>query len=173
MIALSELLLGNKKRAEQLSKELLKHTPEHQLEQDFLLLDLAKGRLSPEAAQELIVNTAPKREELPERIEQFEKLVQENPKSAILTLHLASLWTEYGKIKEAIPLIESVALFDETPPSLHYDLASLYYERFDLAKAHYHAQKALLKAKKNGLVPKPILQLILKIQKESPDSPNL
>jgi len=173
MIALCELLLGNKKRAGELSRELLKHPPDYQLEQDFLLFDLARGTLSPKAAQELIVHTSPKREELPERIEQFEKLVRENPKSAILSLHLASLWTEYGKTKEAIPLIESVALFDESPPSLHYDLSYLYYERFDLAKAHYHAQKALLKAQKNGVVPKPILQLILKIQQESPDSPNL
>jgi len=173
MTSLCELLLGNTKRSQQLAQKLLNSPEEHQVEQDMLFLDLSRGFLSQKAAEEWIGTLSPKKEELPEKINQLKQLVEENPKSHSLPLYLADLWIEYGKSKEAIPLIEPIAMLNESPPSVHYQLSLLYYERADLVQASFHAKKALEKAKKSGMVPKPIRQLILKLQEESPDSPPL
>jgi len=169
MMALCELLLGNKTSSQRQAKELLKNLPEYSLEHDILLIDLSQGTLSPKVAQAFMKDSSNKKENLPERIKTFEHLLKESPKSQIVALHLANLWNEYGKTKEAIPLVESVAIGENTPLSIHYYLSHLYFERCDLVQARLHANKALEKAKKGGLVPKPLGELIRALQEESPD----
>lgn len=168
MMSLCELASGSTKKSVALARTGIESLSAHRLEHDLLLLDLSEGALSPEAAEIIIETASPDKDLISQNITKLEKLLPTNPKSLIIPIHLASLWTMYGKSKEALSCIERMSSDKKTPCSVHYFLAQLYASRMDFPKAWSEVQKAARLAQQKGIIPKPLQTLILHLHMQSP-----
>lgn len=168
MIALCELLLGSPKRSRQLAQEQIKATPSYKLENDLLLIDLSTGALSPKAAEILLAYSNSEGEELLNAIAAFQEQMLSCPQSLCLPYHLAHHWLSYGKPKEALPILEAVAKRPNATPTVHYLLALLHHERMNIPAAWQETLLAIDGAKQRGYIPRPLRDLQICLQQESP-----
>jgi hypothetical protein len=79
----------------------------------------------------------------------------------------------YGKQKNALPYLEKIASFKEAPSSIHFFLAEVYESRMNYPAAWDEAKKAVLLAKKQGMIPKPLQKFILSLHNQSPNCEDL
>jgi regulator of sirC expression with transglutaminase-like and TPR domain len=167
MMSLCELLLKNKKKSKALAEEAMKTLSPHRLEHDLLLIDLSEGALSPEAAEVIVETSSQEKDKIPQNIKKLEQAIGSNPKSLTLPLHLASMWTMYGKSKEACYYLETIK--HKAPCSVHFFLAELFASRLDMTHAWEEAEIALQLAKLQGTIPKPLQHFMLELQLQSPN----
>jgi regulator of sirC expression with transglutaminase-like and TPR domain len=168
MISLCELLNGNEKASRKAATEALARIPEYLLEPDLLLVDLSAGTLSKKAAEAIIEFSDAEGEELVHAIDVLKSVNGECKNSFVVPFHLAHAWLSYGKPKEAIPLLEKLCSREDALCSIHALLAYLYLERMNITGAWKEADLSIRKAKKQGVLPRPLYQLIIELQQESP-----
>jgi tetratricopeptide (TPR) repeat protein len=165
LIAFCELLSGNSLLSRQLAHIPI---PDYRTEQDILLFDLQNGALSPQAGQTFLSSQDLVGDSLSASIANLQKNILLCPESMALRLQLCQCWLSLGKTKEALLILETVALHKDCPPSILYLLTSLYLEREDFPKAWATALHALKLSSPNA--PKPLKQLICELQRISPQA---
>ena len=168
MISFCELLIGNSSRSKAIAQQTLASLPNYRLEPDLLLVDLSNGALSKEAAATIIEFSDTEGEELLKAIDALQKVNAGCPNSFVIPFHLAHAWLEYGKPKEALPLLEQLCSRKEALCSIHAFLAYLYLERMNITGAWKEVDIAVKLAQQHGCLPRPLYQLILALQQESP-----
>ena len=169
MISLCELLSGQKNLSQEQAKRTLSKMPEYRIEPDLLLVDLAEGTLSPQAAEAIIEFSDAEGDEILNAIAVFQKMTAANPNSRTLPFHMAHAYLAYGKPKDALPILELLSKRENTPCSIHALLAFLYKERMNVMGAWSETRMAIAAAKKQGFLPRPLRQLVLDLQQESPN----
>jgi regulator of sirC expression with transglutaminase-like and TPR domain len=168
LISLCDFLSGRTGAAVQHATHTLHNLPPYRREPDLLLVDLANGSISREAAEAVIQWSDAKGDDLAPAIEALQKLMPSNQNSFMLPLHLAQLQLEFGRPKEALPLIENLARRSAAPVSIHVLLAELHLERMNIKNAWDEVFKAVKKAQEQGSIPKPLSDLIIELQADSP-----
>ena len=168
LISLCDFLSGRTAASQQRATYTLQNPSTYRREPDFLVLDLANKTISREAAEAVIQWSDAKGDDLPSAIETLQKVMPSNPNSFMVPLHLAQLQLELGRPKEALPLVESLARRAAAPSSIHVLLAELYLERMNVTGAWDEVFKATEKAQKQGSIPKPLLDLIIELQTQTP-----
>jgi tetratricopeptide (TPR) repeat protein len=176
MIALTELLLDQKRASKTRAQDALKKPSPCRLEHDLMLIDLSKGVLSKKTAEIILETTDDEPDLLPQYIKKLEECLAQDPSSMTLPLHIAHCWFLYGKSRLALPYLEKAAAYSDAPSSVHFFLAELYESRMNYPAAWNEAKKAVLLTKEQGMVPEPLKKFILALHNESPnceDLPNL
>lgn len=170
MMSLCELLKGKRMVSRDRAKKQSSSLSKERLEHDVLLLDLADGSLTEDAAKLILKYSSPEGEEIPTAIKAVQKEFSLCPQSRVLAFHLSDLWLTYGKPKEALSLLEELTKRPELPFSVHAITASLHLQRLNIKSAWEQAQIALQKAQKTGVVPKQLHDFLLELQLQSPES---
>ena len=166
LISLCDLLEGRSEASRKRAAHTLHNLPAYRRESDLLLVDLAHGFLPREAAEAIIEWSDAKGDELFAAAKALQKAMLLSPKSFIVPFHLAHAWLELGRPKEALPLIETLARRSEAPCSIHVLLAQLYLDRMNMVDAWKEVFASVEMA--HGDVPKPLSDLIIELQAESP-----
>ena len=171
LISLCDLLEGRKGASQKLASQTLQNLPAYRRESDLLLVDLAHGFLSRDSAEVIIEWSDAKGDELFTAAKALEKAMTLSPRSFILPFHLAHARLGVGRPKEALPLIEALARRSEAPCSIHVLLAQLHLERMNMTEAWKEIFTSVKMAK--GDVPKPLSDLIVELQAESPSGEDM
>ena len=166
LISLCDLLGGQPRASRKRAAQTLQNLPAYRRESDLLLVDLANGFLPREAAEVIIEWSDAKGDELFAAAKALQKAMSASPKSFIVPFHLAHAWLELGRPKDALPLIETLAGRNEAPCSIHVLLAQLYLERMNMVDAWRQVFASVEMSHKD--VPKPLSDLIIELQAESP-----
>ena len=166
LISLCDLLSGRKSASLQRAVETLHNLPSYRREPDLLLVDLANGFLSREAAGEIVQWSDVKGDERSDAVHALQKAMTSSPKSFVVPFHLAHAWLELGRPKEALPLIDALARRNDAPCSIHVLLAQLHLTRMNLVDTWKETFLSIEKAQ--GDIPKPLADLIIELQAESP-----
>jgi len=164
MRSLCLLLRGKTRESQKLAYYWLCNLAPEKREPDLLLVDLATGNLSQESAQQIVKLSSTKKENLLESIKKLEIMHTSN--SWTIPMQLAEWWLNLGKPREALSLLEKLTARKEAQASIHFLLASLYRERMNYPKAWEQATLAIQKSVQP--YPKPLYDLLIELQKESP-----
>ena len=171
LISLCDHLSGRTKASQQRAISTLRAPPPYRREPDLLLVDLANGLISRESAETVIQWSDATGDERTAATEALQKAMSGSPKSFVVPFHLAHAWLELGRPKEALPLIERLAQRDDAPCSIHVLLAQLHLDRMNMVDAWKEVYRSVDKVR--GDMPKPLVDLIIELQAESPSCQNM
>ena len=166
--ALCELLAGNPRMSQKRAQKQLLTLPEHLLEHDPLLIDLAHNRLSEKAARELLKSASFSKSEEQTSIPIFEELLKKCPYSLVISLHLSQLYAQYGKMPQAQVILEKLCQREQVPASVHFQLAFMYTAQMNYPKAWKQTGLAYDRFSQKGRIPEPLKELISFLQHHSP-----
>jgi len=164
MRSLCLLLRGQKRKSQEIAQHWLKNLAPEKREPDLLLVDLASENLTQESAQQIVTLASTKKEKLLESIKKLRSM--HAPNSWTIPMQLAEWWLNLGKPREALSLLEKLTTRKEAQANIHFLLASLYRERMNYPKAWEQASLAAQKSVQP--YPKPLYEMLIELQKESP-----
>ncbi len=151
LLAYNYLFNGNRREGEKLLKELRAHTPENTITSDATSEDYLLKRIDAKGIQALFMPVDENRTSIIEKQKELKKILAKHPKFRSGLFHLAGMYIQIHRYKEALDTLEQYFAIDQENPIINYYLSMLYYQRFDYVNSwkHFLIMKRILNEKKH------------------------
>lgn len=163
------LFLGQDEKGRELLEGVRDYVPDFAITKETMAEDYLNGRTDGESIKAIFEFVDETRESLLLKKESIEKCLSKYPQFRAALLHLAILWLQLHRGKEALEVLEQYhALYPEDPTAEYY-LAALYTERLNYHKAWEHLANAERIVKTKDHSPKALKELRRELASLSPE----
>ncbi len=136
------ILNGEEKKGRKRLKKVAGHTPDdlvfgHSVAEDFLA-----RRADRDGIAAVFQSVDETRESLEKKRYDLQKVTKRTPKFRAAWFHLANVWLQLNREKEALSALERYRSLEKNDPTAEYYLAILYMQRLNLLKAWKHLERA-------------------------------
>ena len=169
LLGYNYLFVGEKKKGENLLKEVEGYIPSHAITGHSLVDDYLSGTVDVEGIKALFLQVDETRESILKKKTILEDVVLKNPRFRDGLLSLATTWLQLHREREALHWLERYHALDPNDPTAEYYLAIVYGGRLDYNKAweHFRNTERILEAKQHH--PKALKTLRKELSKLYPE----